>query len=235
MLKQVDYDQYAHIYLGKLYNSDGAVFKKFDYNRHVEDLNINRPNGVQYYIGVDYGTSDGTSFQFGVINKGFRGMRVLKEYYHRNGYNKTPGKKVIDDYSKDLLHFIDKCYNMAGSPITVIIDEAASDFYDVVNELAIQYLPHKCVVEKTSKRKWNEIIHRISVTNLMLGSDFIKIDESCEYLIKAIDLAEYDKKGKILDNTTTHFNDALDAFWYIWLHMLDDIRNMILQGVTYKE
>ena len=232
MLKLIDYEQYAHIYLGKLYKAEGSIYKKFNPNRHVDMLTADKP-GIRYIIGVDYGTSDATSFQFGIINKGFRGMRVVKEYYHKNG--KTSGEKEVTDYANDLLHFIAKCYNMVNVPITVIIDEAAGDFISIAKQLVNTRLPGKAIVKRTVKNKQNEIIYRISVMNLMLGSDFLKIDDSCVNLIKAIDLAEYDKKGKRLDNTNTHYNDALDAFEYIWIHLITQIRKLVLQGIKYEE
>jgi PBSX family phage terminase large subunit len=233
ILKEIDYEQYAHIYLGKLYKAEGSIYKKFDVNKHVFDLHKEFNPGIKYYIGVDYGTSDGTAFEFGVINRGYKGLRILKEYYHKNGL--TPGEKVVNDYAADLLQFVIECYTISQAPITVIIDEAAGDFYDIFNSLAMLRIPNMCIVETTHKNNANRIHRRISVENLMVGSEFIRIDQSCKYLIKAIDLAEYDNKGERLDNTSTHFNDALDAFEYVWIHLIDDIQNLILTGVKYQE
>ena len=90
-------------------------------------------------------------------------------------------------------------------------------------------LKGKCIVQRIVKNKSNEIEKRISTTNLMLGADFIEIDPSCTYLVKALDLAEYDKEGKPKDDTKTLFTDALDAFYYSWIRNLTHMRNIILR------
>ena len=143
--------------------------------------------------------------------------------------------KDINDYTKDLLNFVEKCYNMVKVPLTLWIDPAADDFYTVAQKFLQLRAPEKCIVNKSPGGKSTEIEHRISVMNLMLGADFIRIDESCTYLIKALDLAEYTKHGKRLDNTTTHYTDALDSFEYSWVHLIDILRDLVLQGLQYKE
>ena len=92
-----------------------------------------------------------------------------------------------------------------------------------------------CIVKRTHKNKSNEIINRIAVGNLMFGSNYIQIDKSCTNLIKFLDLAEYDKKGKLLDDTKTHYNDAGDAWFYTWIDLINEIRKIILSGSQYQE
>lgn len=111
---------YKRFILGEWCVADGAVYDSFDESQHVIDLGDRK---FRYYIiGVDYGTTNPTSFLLIGFNEYFGPKYVVKEYYFDSGLpNNRP--KTDGEYADDFIQFISG-YRIGA----VYIDPAAASF-----------------------------------------------------------------------------------------------------------
>ena len=66
------------------------------------------------------------------MRKGFKGIDVLAEYYHRNANEKV--KKTNTEYASDLCDFIELAITKMGRyPAGLILDNGAAFYLDVKN------------------------------------------------------------------------------------------------------
>lgn len=231
-LKEFEPELYNTIYLGKLGASHTAIYNKFDYDKDVVDnLDVDNPNDYYFFVGVDYGDADATTFCLTAISKQLNEVLVLDLYYHKNNISK--GQKDINDYKEDLFLFLKKAYDKYNQSLYVNIDSAALAFYKIVKkEQAIKRFTF-CNIHKTNKKKVinknGGIESRILLTKLLLGANALKINSDCKELIEVLELAEYDSNGKRKDDGTFNI-DILDSFEYSFLKLIDKIYNRILRG-----
>lgn len=234
MLKEIDYEQYKNIYLGEPANIVGNIYRKFVYDNHVLDLSEEIDyNSIS--IGVDYGETDATVFTAIGYTEGKKEMHVLKTYYHKNNGNDS---KAIDDYLEDLFDFLASLWLKYGRYMTVYVDSAAKHFWSFLKKEKVRRRAGYFKVEETNKtRKTNRyssaIEERIGITNLMLASNYLKIDKSCHELVEAILFSARDKNGNRKDDSMTNI-DSLDSLEYAWLHDITKIENAILRNKGYE-
>lgn len=236
-LKEFEPELYNTIYLGKLGASHTAIYNKFDYEKDVVDnLDVDNANDYFFFVGVDYGDADATTFCLTAISKQLNEVLVLELYYHKNNVSK--GQKDINDYKEDLFLFLKRAHEKYNQQLYVNIDSAALAFYKIVKKEQIVKHYNFCNIHKTNKRKVinknGGIESRILLTKLLLGANALKIDSRCKELIEVLELAEYDTNGKRRDDGTFNI-DILDAFEYSFLKVIDKIYNRILRGNIDEE
>ena len=221
LLSQIDYQQYKSIYLGQPANLEGRVYNNFDPEKNIHKVN-EYTKDRWYYIGVDYGDKDSTTFYLESFAKDMSNHRVHKEKYLDGG------DRDILNQADEFALFAKECHDLVdGEWITAYFDNASNTigFHKICKSREPLWLDCK----RVNKNKSNEIERRISVENLMFGSGYTSIHESCKFLLKAIDLAEYDKRNKRKDCTKTLFTDAIDGWEYGFIHKLVQIRRTILE------
>jgi len=83
---------------------------------------------------------------------------------------------------------------------------------------------------KKTKKEKSVIQERGDVTNLAFGAEYFSVDPSLKQYIKALESAEYNKKGDLADDGRSDI-DSIDAGWYSWLEDMDIINDTIVRGV----
>ena len=236
-LKEIDFEQYKSTYLGEPANIHGTIYKKFNMDTHVYDVSRNPDEYLKFTVGVDYGETDATTFTLTGLLRGFNGVRVLKHYYHKNGRN--IGNKGIEEYTNDLLTFLEETHLEFGKFITVEVDSAAKHFWSFVNKEKIRRMLGYFKIVPTNKqpkgqKEYSSIEERIKVANLMFGADYIGIDTSCKELVKSIDESERDEKGNRRDDGSVNV-DSIDSWEYSWMQDIPQITNAILRQRGYTQ
>lgn len=247
-LKEVDYEQYKSIYLGQPANLTGSVYKKFDLERHVKPVEKDPDAYAKLSVGADYGETAATSFILRGSLHHFAGQRTIRQYYHKNGSQTHAGGhfvesemneiKGIEEYTEDLLAFMQSAYDMFGKFMTLEIDSANKFFWSYVGKEKLRkgmgffkVIP----TDKTAKgeKEHDAIEERIKTANLMFGADHMIIDPQCKPLIKAIEGSERTKDGGRLDDGSVDV-DSLDSWEYSWMQDIMTIQNAILRRKGYQ-
>jgi phage terminase large subunit len=225
-LKRVDPEQWKSIYLGLPANLSGTVYKQFDPKKHVKPATWDY---IDMSIGVDFGSTDATTFTAKGIRPDYKGMEYPMHYYHKNG--KSLNIKNINDYVDDFFEFVEKVHRRYGKALEVHIDPANKVFKQLVEERSYDY--NYLIIEEIHKlprtKHKSQVQERVDLTEIMFGADFLTIDPSCKELIKAFMEAEYGKDNERADDGRSNI-DSLDSAEYSWLNEMEFIEDLILGG-----
>ena len=234
IIRQVSPEQYRNTYLGMPANLEGTYFKTFTRANNVKPATLKYSRIV---VGVDVGGNDATTAVARGVVGDYKHMEFFKQYYHKNGV--SPGVKTINDYRDDILEFCKSLFLEYKKIITLYIDSANNTTLGMIlkQEIDLHYkyidikpLPKMKRRKKTKKEK-SVIQERGEVTELAFGAKYFSIDPSVTQLIKALESAEYNKKGDLADDGRSDI-DSIDAFWYSWLEDMDIINDVIVGGVV---
>ena len=226
-------EQFKNTYLGLPANLEGTYFKTFNRTRNVKK-SIN--NYSRIVVGVDVGGNDATTAVARGVVANYKRMEFFAQYYHKNGV--SIGVKTINDYRDDILNFCHKLFLEHKQIINLYIDSANNTTLGMIlkQEIDLHYkfidmkpLPKMKRRRKTKKEK-SVIQERGEVSELAFGAEYFTIDPSLIQLIKALENAEYNKKGDLADDGRSDI-DSIDAFWYSWLEDMDIINDTIVKGV----
>ena len=198
----VFYDRYI---LGLWKKAQGLIYPHFDPQMHIvttEEI----PQSGQYYISVDYGTSNPFSAGLWMVLHGV--AYRIKEYYfdsRKEGYQKTD-EQYADEIYKQLA---------VGYPIKhIILDPSAASFKVCLR-----------------RRGWvirdadNDVIPGIMNTASALQYGRIKIHESCKDLIRELGLYSWDEKATE-DKPKKENDHACDDMRYL-------VRTVLRRDVDY--
>ena len=225
-------EQYKNTYLGMPANLEGTYFKMFTKG------NV-KPASNKYgriIVGVDVGGNDATTAVARGVIGDYKHMEFFKQYYHKNGV--SIGIKTINDYRDDILTFCHKLFLEHRKIINLYIDSANNTTLGMIlkQEIDLHYnfidmkpLP-KMKRRKATKKEKSVIQERGDVTELAFGANYFSIDPKLKQLIKALESAEYNKKGDLADDGRSDI-DSIDGFWYSWLEDMDIINDTIVRGV----
>lgn len=197
--------------------AEGAIYDMFNEDYHViEEMDCNNWRFESYQIGVDYGTSNPTSFVLvGVAVhriSGQKGVFVLDEYYYDS---KKKGKqKSSSEYAQELLDFIsrNKKEAVANGQIWkfdgVYIDPSASGFKVDCRKLQI-----------TMREADNTVETGLNAVGNFFSDGTLRIRRRCIMLRKEIISYVWDpkaqKKGE--DKPLKENDHAVDALRYVIL------------------
>lgn len=150
----VYFDRYI---LGKWTRAEGLVYPMFKKSEHVFK---DAPNCGNYYISIDYGTSNPTSMGLWCVN-GRIGYRI-KEYYYDS---RREGRQMTDEeYYEKLVQLAD------GYPVEyVVVDPSAASFITLIRR-------HGMFGVQKAK---NSVLDGIRYTAGLINSGRIKICENC--------------------------------------------------------
>jgi len=223
----MDKATYQKKILGQWVQSEGAIYKRFDVDIHTKQ--VSNDDIKLLVIGVDYGETDGTAFVLTAIKNNFLGVKVLKEYHHKNGetidHDGVERIKDINDYTLDFVNTTKDWYNLYNKRMLVQVDSANKSFYQLLKKAQIKYNLNFLVITMVNKRT---ILERIDTTNLMIGSNAIEIDSSCVNLIDGLENAQWKEEGIRLDNGTSNI-DILDAFEYSFVKYLPPLNTQLFK------
>lgn len=236
LFKQSDVDRMARIFtpvmyerkvLGKWVRDSGAIYKSFSQERHVSDVYQQTHKYAELRVGIDYGEVDGTVFTLIGVRKGFDGIDVLSTYYHKNS---DTSEKDINQYADDFFFWAKQHFDKFNRRISVYVESASNGvtFYKVLKKRAVELNVNwfKFMLVNKAKRlhtSTSAIRERIDALNIMLGAEFITIDNSCKELVLAIKKAVYmvDKEVRLDDKTVDI--DSLDSLEYAFVGLIPKI------------
>lgn len=183
---------YERFVKGRWVCGDGLVYPMFDPGRHVFDKN---PSQIErYYISVDYGTRNPTSFGLWGLSRGI--WYRLREYYH--DARKLSHIKTDTEYCRDLLRFSD------GLPIAaVIIDPAAASLAECIRREG----------QFPVIRAKNDVLPGIKRVMDALNQNQIRFHESCTDTLREFALYRWEEgKADAVKKENDHAMDDIRYF-----------------------
>lgn len=178
--------------------AEGAVYDFFDSSTHCVEWPPWPPN--EYVVGVDYGTTNPTSFiLIGIDKNHYSRIFVTAEYFYDSKANNR--QKTDSEYADDLLKFI------SSKPISSIyIDPSAASFRVELMKRGVQGI----------KEANNEVVNGIRFVSKMLSDGTVKICRSCPQLIREFHSYVWDEKSLRtgIDKPLKVNDHCLDALRY---------------------
>jgi len=159
--------------LGLWVMAEGIIYDMFDRDKHVVPTK-NRAY-AQYYVSIDYGTQNPTTFGLWGI---FDGVWYKVKEYHYSGRDK--GKQKTDtEYADDLQKFIGNIRIKS-----VIVDPSAASF--------IAELKKRGLVVRNAK---NDVVDGIRNVATALNEGLIKYNDCCKETFKELNSYVWDEKA----------------------------------------
>lgn len=162
---------------GKWVMAEGAVYDFFNEDRHV----ISGPPGPaeQYFVGIDYGTTNPCVFVLIGYNPGhYPNMWLEKEYYYDS--RKTMRQQSDYEYAQDFIKFIDGIY-----PEAIYIDPSAASFKQELKRNGIERI-------RDAK---NDVVPGIRFQSQLLSNGTYKICCNCVNAIREYGSYVWDEKA----------------------------------------
>lgn len=192
-------DRYKSMYTGVFYNrfilgqwvaADGIVYD-VDVKTLIDDT---VPKKGRYFISIDYGTQN--PFSAGLWCLHGKTATRIKEFYY-DGRKKSK-QKTDEEYYME----IEQLAN--GYEIEkIVVDPSAASFIACIRKHG-----------KFSVRKArNDVIDGIRVTSEMIKSGAVKINSSCEDILREFGLYRWDDKSTV-DKVVKEYDHAMDDMRY---------------------
>lgn len=189
---------YKRFIEGKWVQAEGSIYDFFDESMHT----ILYPPGQakEYFVGIDYGTSNPTAFTlFGYNNDYYPNIWLEKEYYYDSA--KHNRQKTDSEYAEDLKTFL-QYYPVQA----IYIDPSAVSF-----RLECQREGIRNIYEAN-----NEVLDGIRfVSSLFINGSF-KICKTCKNTLQEMQSYVWDAKSKDLgiDKPSKKNDHCLDSVRY---------------------
>lgn len=195
----VFYDRYV---LGKWVAAQGLVYPMFYEANHVFK-DAPKVENADYYVSIDYGTTNPTSMGLWMIYSG-KAYR-LKEYYWDS---RAEGRQKTDEeYYSDLVNFIgDININR------IIIDPSAASFIAVIRQ------KQKFKLQPAN----NDVLNGVRYVGGLLNRNLIQISDTCKSTINELLSYRWDDKAdedKVIKEND-HAMDEMRYFCYTVLRHL---------------
>lgn len=195
--------------------AEGAIYNPWcdDPARFIRT--VERKDIIRSIIGVDYGgNGSATAFVCIGVLKGYNGVAVLREYYHKGIVTPTQQEAVFVDFARSCVedYGTRECYCDSAEQTLI------AGFRAAVRKAGL-YMD-------INNAKKGEIIDRIRFTLRLMGRGAFFVDAGCTHLREALSSAVYDGKHKTedkrLDDGSTNI-DSLDAMEYAMEPVMKDI------------
>ena len=206
---------YQRYILGLWVAAEGAIYTPWCDDADRFTKKAERQDIVRSIIGVDFG-GNGSASAFVCIGvlRGYSGVAVLREYYHK-------GVTTPTTQEADFVRFAKECAEDYGCR-EVYCDSAEQTLIAGFRAAALKA---GLFVDIKNARK-GEIIDRIRFTLRLMGRGAFFVDPGCTHLREALTSAVYDSKhiteDKRLDDGSTNI-DSLDAMEYACEPVMDTI------------
>ena len=221
-------DMYARMYTGvfrmryiegKWVSAEGLVYDGFSEENNVFGSHLTGYNLIQSLqinsinIACDYGTTNPCVFL--LCGKSGINKYVLDEYCWDSKITKR--NKTDGEYADDMEMFFLK--NQIGKNTEIIIDPSAKSFITELNKRGFM-----------TKQADNSVLNGIRETSKNVHSGQLKVNKTCENVIKEFTLYAWDdkKSAKGEDAPIKEYDHAMDALRY-WIWTTE---NMYLGDIT---
>lgn len=159
--------------LGLWVMAEGIIYDMFNEKKHAVDT-IAR-NYTRYYVSIDYGTQNPTTFGLWGL---FNGVWYKVKEYHYSGREKNK-QKTDSEYADDLIDFIGDL-----KIISVIVDPSAASF--------IAELKKRGLVVRKAK---NDVVDGIRNVATALNEGLILYNDCCKETFKEFNSYIWDEKA----------------------------------------
>jgi len=178
--------------------AEGTVYDLFDEEDHVIDI---PPGPAEYYVvGIDYGTSNPTTFtMLGYNKKYWPNVWMEKEYYYDS--KKHNRQKTDSDYCEDLQDFI------KGKVVRcVYVDPSAASF-----KLEMMRAGIPGIMDAD-----NDVINGIRFVSKIMANGTFKICRCCSNVIREMQTYRWDEKVSLKgeDKPIKEHDHQLDGMRY---------------------
>lgn len=181
--------------------ASGVIYDQFDPNTMVTD---EIPRILQYWAGIDYGTSNATTFLLTGLGEDDR-LYILAEYYHsgkETADNPMPSQKSPAQYSLEYRNWI-KTLNI--TPRKIYVDPSAAGF---ITQL---WSDGVTGIEKAN----NDVLDGIGLINSLIGNGRLRVHPNCKNTLHELSTYSWDPKAQRL---------GIDKPLKINDHCLDNLR-----------
>lgn len=195
--------------------AEGAIYTPYcdDESRFIRT--VDRKDIIRSIIGVDYGgNGSATAFVCIGVLKGYKGVAVLREYYHKGIVTPTQQEDAFVAFARECAedYGTRECYCDSAEQTLI------AGFRAAVRKAGLHM--------EINNAKKGEIIDRIRFTLRLMGRGAFFVDAGCKHLREALSSAVYDGKHKTedrrLDDGSTNI-DSLDAMEYAMEPVMKDI------------
>lgn len=164
---------YQRFILGLWVLAEGIIYDMFNRDKHVVKT-IDRPY-TKYYVSIDYGTQNPTTFGlWGFYN----GVWYKVKEYHHSGREESK-QKTDKEYSQDLKEFIGSI-----SVKSVIVDPSAASFKAQLKQDGFSVKDAK-----------NDVVNGIRNVATALNEGKIKYNDCCKQTMKEFSSYVWDEKA----------------------------------------
>lgn len=181
---------YKRFILGLWVAADGLIYD-IDVNTVIDD---SVPETGRYFISVDYGTLNPFSAGLWCFN-GKKATRIKEFYYD----GRKRGRQLTDEEYYEELEKLADGYEIEK----VIVDPSAASFIACIRKHG----------KFRVRRAKNDVIDGIRVTSEMLKGGVIKINSSCQSIIKEFGMYRWDEKSTV-DKVLKEYDHAMDEMRY---------------------
>lgn len=180
------------------------------YDAYSDDMTVDKlPEMKRTWVGVDYGTSNATTFILCGLGTDDR-LYVIDEYYHsgrESGRQKSPSQ-----YSKDFREWYSKLYSSIGArykPEYIYIDPSAEAFI-----VQLWYDDRSLPIASAD----NEVKGGIERVSSIMTADRFRVHSSCKNVLRELSSYVWDEKASIdrgEDKPVKQNDHTLDPIRYV--------------------
>ncbi|HEX3047207.1 MAG TPA: PBSX family phage terminase large subunit [Bacillota bacterium] len=185
--------------------ASGIIYDQFNPDTMVVNT---IPKIVQYWAGIDYGTSNATTFLLTGLGEDDR-IYIIAEYYHSGKESEASpisSQKSPAQYSIEYRNWI---RNLNITPRKVFIDPSAAGF---ITQL---WSDGVTGIEKAD----NDVLDGIGLISSLIGNDLLRVHRSCANTLHELSVYSWDAKAQRI---------GIDKPLKINDHCLDNLRYQVM-------
>lgn len=220
ILKKLDEKMYNWLWLGLCVGIDELIYYMFNEEIHVKECSKEDYDNMNFfYVGVDSGQMNATTYEAFSIDYKCKCIRGIDEYYYSG--RETGKQKSPSEYALDFKKFIERIEKETGLKVRfVFIDPSAKGLSEEIKK--------QCpgIMIKDAK---NDVALGIHRTQKVLALNSLIISPKQKNLIKEIYLYGYDKdlldKGK--EVPVKEDDHCMDALRYLVMGIWKFIKQIL--------
>lgn len=180
MFSGVFYQRYI---LGLWVMAEGVIYSMFNHEDHIVSQ---LPDFKKYWVGIDYGTSNATTFILAGLGVDDT-LYIVDEYYHSG--SQTGQQKSPQQYSKDLRDWLANLEDARGAKIKpeyIFIDPSAEGFIVQLWSDGV----------KGIAKADNDVKLGIELVSSIMGAGRFKVHKRCKNVLKELSSYVWDPKAQ---------------------------------------
>lgn len=182
MFQGVFYKRYI---LGLWVMAEGVIYDNFDYDT-MAVFSHEIPDMKKYWVGVDYGTSNATTFILAGLSVDEK-LYILDEYYHSG--TQTGRQKSPSDYSRDFQNWLSSKRDPYGIPIRpeyIFIDPSAEGFIITLWNDGVRGI----------SQADNNVKTGIELVSSIISSNRFRVHRNCTNVLKELSSYAWDSRAQ---------------------------------------